>query len=307
MGTDPEDSHHRCNQVENGTMTDICRQYAHKRLCKALAILLLPCLFGAGCSLDKGSSGDLPPQNVFLEVDGCLTDDPEQDQAGTISYSVTVPFDVSLLEAKLEVLRGEVDLVVGTENPPSDYFGFGRGTGTQKILIGPESREPMMGRPWFVQLVSPFGIQEECEDEDDPDWRLLVHRSSGIEGRVLLEQEGQVPACTPGNCIQENIQIEVPEDSFSMEVSLESREGDADLLVELGGERESLVSLNPGSGYDVAVIPEEDLVVLRGQILFIRLESWQQPTDYRLEVVYTPGVVEEEPPEEEPPPEEAPL
>jgi len=277
------------------------------KVCKTLAIFLLPCLFGTGCGMDKGSSGDIPPENVFLEAEGCLVENPDPEQAGTKTYSFNAPFDLSLMGAKLEVLRGEVDLVVGTENPPSDYFSFGRGPGTQKILVGRDSREPMMGRPWFVSLDSrPFGIQQlvtpsEIEEgsgnRGEPDWRLSVHRSSGIEGRVLREpEEGQVPAHT-----SESIQIEVPEDALSMEFVLESIEGDADLLVGLGAETESLVSLNPGTGYDVVVLDEDLCVPLRGQSIVILLESWQQPTDYRLEVAYLRGEPEEETPEEEPP------
>ncbi len=171
----------------------------------------------------------------------------------------------------------------------------------RRSSVGRDSREPIGEplRPWFVQLVSPFEIQE-CEEGDDPDWRLSVVRSSGIEGRVLAGQEGQVPACTPGDCTPEQIPIEVPEDALSMVVLLESRQGDADLLVGLGSERESLVSLNPGRGYDVVVIDEERLVPLRGQSIVIRLESWQYPTDYRLKVVYTRGEPEVETPEEPP-------
>jgi hypothetical protein len=101
---------------------------------------LLACLFGAGCGLDKGSSGDIPPENVFLVAQGCLVDDPSQGQAGTKSYSFNPPLGLSLMEARLKVLRGEVDVVVGTEDPPSDYFAFGRGPGTQKILVGRDRR-----------------------------------------------------------------------------------------------------------------------------------------------------------------------
>ncbi len=208
------------------------------------------------------------------------------------------------------MLRGEVDVVVGTEDPPSDYFAFGRGPGTQKILVGRDDREPigeLLGerlRPWFVQLVSPFEIQE-CEEGEEPDWRLSVRRSSGIEGRVLFDEpDGQAPACIPGICVPEEIPIEVPEDALSMEVVLESIQGDADLLVGLGSERESLVSLNPWPGFDVVVIDQDRLVPLRGQSIVIRLESWQYPTDYRLRVAYTRGEPEEPPPEE--PPDEAP-
>jgi hypothetical protein len=121
---------------------------------------------------------------------------------------------------------------------------------------------------------------------------------------------GQAPACIPGICVPEEIPIEVPEDALSMEVVLESiqgdagLEGDADLLVGLGSERESLISMNPGPGYDVVVIDQDRLVPLRGQSIVIRLESWQYPTDYRLKVAYTRGEPEEPPPEE--PPDEAP-
>jgi hypothetical protein len=289
-------------------MKDIRKRHRYTKLCKTLAIFLLACLFGAGCGLDKGSSGDIPPENVFLVAQGCLVDDPGQGQAGTKSYSFNPPLGLSLMEARLKVLRGEVDVVVGTEDPPSDYFAFGRGPGTQKILVGRDSREPMGERlrPWFVQLASPFEIRE-CEEGDDPDWRLSVVRSSGIEGRVLRPpEEGLVPACTQGICVPTEIPIEVPEDALSMEIALESIEedaegGDADLLVALGTETESLVSLNPGPGYDVVVIDQGRLVPLRGQSIVIRLESWQQPTKYRLEVAYTRGEPEEETPEEEAP------
>lgn len=282
--------------------------------CKTLAIFLLLCLFGAGCGLDKGSSGDLPPENTFLEAEGCLGDSPNPGEAGTILYSgsFNASADLPLMEARLEVLRGDVDIVLGTEDPPSDYFSFGRGPGTQKILVSRDSREPVRLRPWYVQLASPFD-ERVCLEGVEPDWRLSVVRSSGARGRLLFDQEGETPACLPGICVPEEIQIEVPEDALSMEVTLESfagedaAVGDADLLVGLGSERESLVSLNPGPGYDVVVIDQDRLVPLRGQSIIIRLESWQFPTDYRLRVVYTRGEPEEEsPPEEppEPPPEE---
>ena len=277
-------------------------------LCKILAISGLILLFGTGCSLDKGSSGEIPRENVFLEAEGCLVDNPDTEQAGTILFSFAAPFDLSLMElmeARVEVLRGDIDLVVGTELDvvvgtekfPSDYFAFGRGAGTQKILVGGDSREPLMGRPWFVRLVSPFEFQE-CEEGVEPDWRLSVRRSSGIQGQLLLEPvEGQVPANA-----SESIQIEVPEDALSMEFVLTSlkgedlKEGDADLLVGLGTETESLVSLNPGTGYDVVVLDQDLCVPLRGQSIDIRLESWQQETDFRLEVTYVPGEVDIEAP-----------
>jgi len=285
--------------------------------CKILAIFLLSGLFAAACGLDKGSSGDIPPENVFLEAQGCLTDNPVLDQeAGTIVYSDSfpAPIGLSLMEARLEVLRGDVDVVVGTEDPPSDYFAFGRGPGTQKILVGRDSVEPVGKRlrPWFVQLVSPFEFRL-CEEGEEPDWRLSVRRSPGIVGRVLVDEPRQAPACIPGICAPEEILIEVPEDALSMEIALQSMKeedtegGDADLLVGLGSERESLVSLNPGPGYDVVVIDQERLVPLRRQSIVIRLESWQHPTDCRLRVVYLRGEPEAATPPEEPPVEAPPL
>ncbi len=273
----------------------------HKKPCKILAILLLTCVLCPACGLDKGSSGDLPPQNVFLEAEGCLGQNPDEFQIGTIqeSFSITIPFTLELMEARLEVTSGEMDLIVGTEKPPSDYFSFGRGPGTQKILVGRDSREPMQGRPWYVNLISPYAIQEECEAGDDPDWRLTVRRSTGIQGRVLLDQEYEVPACTPGNC--ETIEIEVPEDALSMEFALESLEGDADLLVGFGDETESLVSLNPGTGYDVVVLDPEACVPLRGQSLSVVLESRRQLTQCRLQVAYTAGEPEQPAPAGEAP------
>jgi hypothetical protein len=69
-----------------------------------------------------------------------------------------------------------------------------------------------------VQLVSPFEIQE-CEEGEEPDWRLSVRRSFGIEGRVLFDEpDGQAPARIPGICVPEEIPTEVPEDALSMEV-----------------------------------------------------------------------------------------
>lgn len=239
--------------------------------------------------MDEGSSGEIPGENVFLQAEGCLADSLDQEEAGTISFSVNIPFGLTMMEARLEVVRGEVDLVLGTENPPSDYFGFGRGPGLQKILVDRDSSEPLMGRPWYVGLVSPFLIQEACEEGDAPDWRLSVRRSGGIEGRRLFEQEGQVAG-------SEIIPVAVPEDALSMEVSLESRQGDADLFVGIGDEAESLSSLNRGTGYEVAVIDPALCVPIRGETILLRLESWMGTADYRLEVTYTPGEVEPEAP-----------
>lgn len=270
----------------------------HKARFSMLALLLASVLSAFGCGLDEGMSGDLPPQNVFLESEGCPVENEGEEPREYSLGPVTVPPGVARMEATLEVFRGEVDLVLGTERPPSDYFGFGRGPGTQKILVDDEySREPLPDDsliPWFVKLVSPFEIQGTCEPGDDPDWRLTLRRATPTQGRLLLEQEGQLPACTPAGCVPESIQIEVPEQALSMEFLLLSLEGDADLLVGLGSERESLVSLNAGPGYDVAVLGPGKCVPLRGQSVFVLLESWGQATDYRLEVFVLEGEWEAE-------------
>lgn len=239
--------------------------------------------------MDEGASGEIPRVNVFLQAEGCLEENLDPERAGTISFSVNIPFGLPMLEARLEVLRGEADLVLGTESPPSDYFGFGRGPGIQKILVDRDSNEPLTGRPWYAELVSPFSIQEVCAEGDAPDWRLSVRRSTGIEGRPLFEQEGQVAGT-------EIIPISVPEDALSMEVSLESLQGDADLFVGIGDETESLSSLNPGTGYEVTVIAPALCVPVRGETILLRLESWMGSAEYRLEVSYTPGEVEPEEP-----------
>jgi hypothetical protein len=94
----------------------------------------------------------------------------------------------------------------------------------------------------------------------------------------------------------EIIPVAVPEDALSMEVSLESVQGDADLFVGIGAETESLSSLNRGTGYEVAVIDPALCVPIRGETILLRLESWMGTADYRLEVTYTPGEVEPEAP-----------
>ena len=108
----------KLNRGGNRAMKDIRKRHRYTKLCKTLAIFLLACLFGAGCGLDKGSSGDIPPENVFLVAQGCLVDNPGQRQAGTIVYSDSfpAPFGLSLMEARLKVLRGEADVVVTADD-----------------------------------------------------------------------------------------------------------------------------------------------------------------------------------------------
>ncbi len=152
------------------------------------------------------------------------------------------PVGLSLMEARLEVLRGEVDVVVGTEDPPSDYFAFGRGPGPQKILVGRDRREPVGERfsvPGSCNWLPPSRSMS-ARKVTTPIGGCRSGDRSGYEGRVLPEAGGQAPACLPGICVPEEIPIEVPEDALSMEVVLESGDGGyADLLVGLGSGRES--------------------------------------------------------------------
>jgi hypothetical protein len=303
---------------------------------RALALVLVPLLSGLGCSLDKGPSGDIPPEMVFPlvplvgtkddwcpnsetpadapgcpEVEGCLEDSSSQGETGGVSFRFNTPFDLTLMEARLEVVRREVvrreaDLVLGTENPPSGHFAFGRGAGIQKILVSEESREDdrVAGSPWFVSVISPpVWTPAPCPKGQDPDWRLSVRRSSGIQGEELFpEVENSLAPCTPTDCVTQSFQVEVPDDALSMEFVLESLkspenpEGDADLIVGLGDEEESLVSLNPGPGYDVVVLDPGRCVPLRGQSVTLVLEGWQQTTEYRLQAAYLAGEPEEQAP-----------
>jgi hypothetical protein len=289
---------------------------------RALALLLVPLLSGLGCSLDKGPSGDIPPEMVFPlvplagtkddwcpnseappdspgcpEVEGCFADSSSQGETGRVSFRFNAPFDLTLMEARLEAVPGEADLVLGPENPPPGYFAFGRGAGTQKILVSEESREEdrVAGSPWFVSLISPLGEPVHCNGEEEPDWRLAVRRSHGIQGRVILEAQGVLdPHAPDGRATEILPPLEVPDDALSMEFVLESLEGDADLIVGLGDEEESLLSLNPGAGYDVVVLDLGRCVPLRGQSVNLVLESWQDTTEYRLRAAYVAGEPEEQ-------------
>ena len=243
-------------------------------------------LFGAflglssGCGMDQGSSGEIPRVDVFLTKEciqdqECTLSDPEEKTV----LPVTIPYGVSLLEVSLEVLSGEADLIVGTEDPPTDYFSPGHGTGTQRILIGPSSHEPLQARTWYVELISPFGVGAE--------WRLVVQRRTSPPGSPLLGEEGLLPAGQ--NAL---FPLSVPEDAASLEVVLKSERGqeggpaDADLFLGSGLAEEEYSSLNPGTGFEVLVLGPEVVAALAGQTLTAKIEGYEEETAYHLTASY---------------------
>jgi hypothetical protein len=258
--------------------------------------MLGPVLYA--CSTGGGASGDIPSEDVFLEVQGCLTAGSAQEAGDASIYSVRIPTDVSLLEVRLETLGGEIDLVVGTENPPADYFSFSKRGGVQKILVGPSSNEPLLARTWYVALSSPLQIEEGCPPERVPDWQLRVQRATGVEGLPLLEpvcnEEDEGCSVDPYPS-RESFSIEVPEDALSLDVTLETIQGDADLFVGTdfgtGNETELSSSMNPGLGFDVVSLGADVCVQRRGQSLDLVVESWGRPSRFRLQASYMPDPV----------------
>ncbi|MEW6442871.1 MAG: hypothetical protein AB1640_18200 [bacterium] len=217
--------------------------------------------------MDEGSSGQIEPGTVFLSEQGTL-----QGTEPAV-LPVTIPYGVSLLDITLEVTAGEADLLAGVEDPPTDYFCFGQGLGKQKILVGPGSHQPLEARTWYVEVVSPFGTGAE--------WRLTAQRRPGSSALPLTEQEGDIPA---GQSV--SIALAIPEDADSLEIVLESLQGDADLLLGFGQLQEASLSLNPGTGFEVVTLGPETVEPLRGQTAIARLESYDQDTRYRFTATY---------------------
>ena len=250
-------------------------------------------LFGAflglssGCGMDQGSSGEIPRVDVFLTKDWSL------ESVDPVVFPVTIPYGVSLLDVNLEVLSGEADLIVGTgvtvlkKTPEGivilevvpDFFSPAHGTGVQKILLGPESHEPLQARTWYVELVSPFGVGAEC--------KLSVQRRLVQPGSILLEEEGQLSAGQ--NAL---FPLVVPEDAASLEVVLKSERGleggpaDADLFLGSGLAEEEYSSLNPGTGFEVLVLGPEVVAALAGQTLTAKIEGYEEETAYHLTASY---------------------
>ena len=240
------------------------------------ALLFLCACLGlcSGCGMDEGSSGEIPRVDVFLTEQGSL------EGSDPIVHPVTIPYGVSLLEVNVEVFSGEADLIVGTEDPPTDYFSPAHGAGFQKLLLSPASREPLQARTWYIELVSPFGV--------DADYQLNVRRRLGQPGSLLLEEEGQLPARQSAL-----FPFTLPEDAISLEVILESRQGDMDLFLGIGPAGEEHASLNPGTGFEVIALDSEAVSALTGQTLAAKIESFDEDGDFRLTASYvaaSPGV-----------------
>lgn len=264
-----------------------------KTLCKIFAVTGLLLVTCAGCNMDEGFSGETPATDLFLRTQGCITDEPQR-------LEVKLPFDVTQVDVSLEVLRTQVDLIFGEEPTPSNYFSYGPSPGIQKIRVGTGSYKPLHAGPWYVELVGLSGETGECDAARSPDWRLQVRRTQSLTGIVLLNEscdaaECEVPACTnPANCPAREFSFALPEDAVSLEVILDSLQGNADLFLGVVSEEELFSSTNPGTGFDIVRIGSQAIVPLRGQTLSLSLESWAQVTrEYRLRVVYLPGAVQE--------------
>jgi len=254
-------------------------------------VLLIPALFPA-CSMDEGFDGNLPPVNVFLDVWGCAAADSQV-------FSAFVPFDVTSLDVTLEVAQGEADLLLGRDGFPLIYASPGQGPGSQALRVGTMSYQPIQGGTWSVTVASPGTVATECDPANPTDWHMVMQRTGTPGGFVLLEEacrsaECAVPACAQAVCPVREFRVDLPLDAASLQVDLDSLQGDADLILlsapaELAQPAVLGSSLNPGPGYDLVRLGPDVIVPLQGQAVTVRLESWAQSTDaYNLRVAYGP-------------------
>ncbi len=247
--------------------------------------LLLVCL--SSCA-DNGYDGRTPQVEIFLDERGCVTQEPQ-------TFSARIGFDVERMEAALEVFEGAVDLVLGWGEAPRNYFSLGRGPGTQKLRVGPESGVPVQAGTWYLTVAGAAGVATGCDPENPTDWHLSLQRTPAARGASILSvscrsTDCAVPACNAYPCVFQEIPLDVPGDAVSMEVVLKSIQGDADLLVVSDTGVHLGASTNPGTGYDILVLGPDVTVPLREQTVSLRLTSWAQPTDqYDLQVTYRPG------------------
>jgi len=257
----------------------------------ALLLLLL-----SGCSMDKGFTGLPPPGDLLLATQGCARANPFNPTV----LSVGVPLDVTQVDVTLEVVRTQIDMVFGAGKYPRNYFSFNPHPGLQRVRVGPSSNAPLTPGTWEVRLHSLAGPSGVCEQDDEAsaDWRLWVSRAREPQGVRLLDESCDSPDCavpgcvTPGNCPPRIYTLDVPEDAVSLEISLESPQGDADLWVRTASGEELLGSMNPGPGFDIVHAEGEACAALRGQTLTLVLESWAEATtEYRLSAVYLSGQI----------------
>jgi len=255
-----------------------------KRVLWMWGLLLLSC---TAC-MDEGFDGNVPPVIIFLDEQGCMTQEPQ-------TLTAFIDFDVNGLEATLEVFQGAADLILGVGEAPLNYFSLGRGPGTQKLRVGPASGVPVQAGTWYAKVARAAGVATECDPDNPTDWRLVLRRAGGAGGRVLLTEscnatDCAVPACNALPCVSREISLVVPEDAVSVEVVLESLQGDADLFVVSDTGVQLAASTNPGTGYDILLLGPDVLIPLRTLTVTLRLQSWAQVTDqYNLQATYLSG------------------
>jgi hypothetical protein len=255
---------------------------------KPIVCLVMLILFAApGCNMDEGFDGNIPQRNVFLDEWGCVSADLQV-------FSSFLPFDLTDLDVSLDVVQGQADLLLGRGDVPLSYFSPGTGPGSQKLRVGPASSEPMQAGTWTVTLASPADVTTECDPDNPTDWHLVMHRTGLPGGIVLLEEtcrsaECAVPRCTQASCPPREFTFDMPGDAVSLQVELDSIEGDADLFLVSASGAELSAAMNPGTGYDIAQLGPELVTPLHGQTVTVRLESWDQVTGaYNLRVAYSP-------------------
>ena len=226
------------------------------------ALLLMVVVLG--CGMDKGPSGKIPQETVFLREEGTLA-----SMESMVYATPPLPTDIASLEAILDVSSGGADLTIGVEDPPSDYFSNGPGPGPRKILITPASREPMQGRVWYVEVRCPF--------DQGADYSLTVQRSSPSQVPCILEQTGTIE---PNDTA--DLTLEIPEEGAeALEIDLETLKGDVDLFVGLNQGDEDYSAANPGTGHDIVVVTPQSYVPLASGIWNLQLEAWEK-SDYNL-------------------------
>lgn len=252
-----------------------------------LGLLLL--ISFPGC-MDDGFDGYVPPTEVFVDEWGCLSQEPR-------TYGARLGFDVDRLEASLQMFRGAADLVLGAGEAPANYFSVGRGPGTQKLRVGPGSQVPVQAGTWYLVVGGSSSAATGCDPErpaEDPDWHLVMRRTPAAGGVALATESCRspdcaVPACNAYPCPFRDVPLDVPADASSLEVVLNSLDGDADLSVVAPLGVQLGASANPGAGYDIVVLGPDRVETLREQTLSVRLTSWARPTDqYDLQATYRP-------------------
>ncbi len=230
-----------------------------------LVVLAWWCLLlTGGCSRESGFSGQIPAVDVFLSEQGAL------GQGESALYATQpLPPDIASLEIILEVLAGGADLSAGLDETALDYFSNGPNVGDRKIVITPESRQPLKGGVWYIQVSCPF--------EEEAIFTLTAKRSQPHPGSTLLDVEGLL---APG--AEALYSIEVPAEAEQLELDLLTVQGDTDLFVGVSNDQENYWAANPGTGHDVVVITAQSYLPLAEGTWSVRVETWQHESSYRL-------------------------